>query len=118
MVKLFVVGFPKDKGEMELDKLFSTHGLVHMITVVREMQTGVSKGYAFVTMMDQSGAERAIEALNGFKLEGRTLHVRVAESKSNIAESQSTQKELLKDNDHENTKRELFKAKRPRLKRG
>jgi RNA recognition motif-containing protein len=88
MIKLFVVGFPKEMGEIELNELFSNHGLVSTITVVRDMQTGVSKGYAFVNMMDQPGADRAIQALNGFNLNGRMLNVRIAENKSSTSENQ------------------------------
>ncbi|WP_158826753.1 RNA recognition motif domain-containing protein [Mucilaginibacter lacusdianchii] len=81
MVKLFVVGFPRDMGEIELEQFFSNEGMVKRITIIREMQTGISKGYAFVEMMDLTGAERAIKALDGLAIGDRVMSVRIAEQK-------------------------------------
>lgn len=79
MIKLFAVGFARETDELQLDELFSQHGLVKTLTIVRDQQTGISKGYAFVHMMDEAGAARAIEQLNGLAIQGRTLSVRHAE---------------------------------------
>ena len=81
MVKLFIVGFPKDMQEIELVELFSAHGTVNTVTIVRDKNTGESKGYAFITMTDDAGAERAINALNSATVDGRTISVRFAEEK-------------------------------------
>jgi len=85
MVKLFTVGFLRETDELQLVELFSDHGLVKTVTIVRDQITGESKGYAFVEMMDEPGANRAIAALNGFVIAGRTLSVRVAEDKRQSA---------------------------------
>ena len=82
MTKLFVVGFPRETSEIELDQLFTNHALVRDITIIRDMQTGESKGYAFVDMMDEAGAERAIKALDGMTFGKRVMSVRIAEQKS------------------------------------
>lgn len=79
MYKLFAVGFSRETDELQLDELFSRHGLVKTLTIVRDQQSGVSKGYAFVQMLDQFGAERAIRHLDGFRIDDRTLHVRYAD---------------------------------------
>ncbi|WP_345949184.1 RNA-binding protein [Mucilaginibacter sp. PAMB04274] len=79
MFKLFVVGFSRETDEIELDQLFTGQGMVKRVTIVREMQTGISKGYAFVEMLDQSGAERAIAALHGLMIGDRKLNVRYAD---------------------------------------
>jgi RNA recognition motif-containing protein len=81
MTKLFVVGFPRETSEIELDQLFTNHALVRDITIIRDMQTGESKGYAFVDMMDEPGAERAIKALDGMTFGKRVMSVRLAEQK-------------------------------------
>jgi RNA recognition motif-containing protein len=81
MIKLFVVGFSREMDEIELDEMFSNEGLVQRLTIVRDLQTGISKGYAFVEMMDLAGADRAIAALDGMKLDDRTISVRLAEDK-------------------------------------
>ena len=81
MVKLFIVGFPKDMQEIELVELFSAYGTVNTITIVTDKDSGESKGYGFITMTDQRGAERAIAAMDGAEIDHRKISVRVAEDK-------------------------------------
>ncbi|CAM3937887.1 RNA-binding protein [Mucilaginibacter galii] len=82
MVKLFVVGFPRDMSEISLDQLFSKEAMIRRVTIIRDIQTGISKGYAFVETVDQIGAERAIRALHGTRIGDRTMSVRIAEEKT------------------------------------
>jgi len=65
----------------ELLELFSLHGLVDLVTVITDKETGISQGYGFIHMNDQAGAERAIAALNGAEIDDRTISVRVADAK-------------------------------------
>ncbi len=81
MVKLFIVGFPRDMEEIELVELFSVHGTVNTITIVTDKFSGKSLGYGFIMMTDQAGADRAIEAMNGAEIDGRQISVRVAVDK-------------------------------------
>ncbi|OOQ58438.1 RNA recognition motif domain-containing protein [Mucilaginibacter pedocola] len=81
MVKLFIVGIPRDMDEVELVELFSAHGTVDTVTVVTNRVTGESKGYGFITMADPAGAERAIAALDQAEIDGRTVSVRFAEER-------------------------------------
>ncbi|HEY5327801.1 MAG TPA: RNA-binding protein [Mucilaginibacter sp.] len=81
MIKLFVGGFPINITEMELVMLFSTHGDVDTIKIVRDKKTGNCKGYAFLEMKDKDGAERAIEALDGAFIGERMLNVKMTEEK-------------------------------------
>jgi len=81
MAKLFLVGFPKDMQEIGLVELFSAHGTVNTVTIVTDKNTGESKGYGFITMTDDTGADRAIQELDGLQIDGRTLNVRLAEEK-------------------------------------
>jgi len=85
MTKLFVVGFPRDMDQTELLELFSLHGLVDLVTIVTDKDTGQSLGYGFIHMNDQAGASRAITALNGAEIDDRTISVRVADDKSQPA---------------------------------
>lgn len=50
MAKLFIVGIPKNKQEIELVEMFSIHGKVNTVTIVTDQRTNVSKGYGFITM--------------------------------------------------------------------
>jgi RNA recognition motif-containing protein len=81
MAKLFIVGIPKDMQEIALLELFSVHGTVNTVTIVTDQVSGESKGYGFITMTDDAGAERAIAALAGSQIAGRTISVRFAEDK-------------------------------------
>jgi RNA recognition motif-containing protein len=62
--------------------MFSAHGVVNTITIVTDKDTGTSKGYGFITMNDDAGAQRAIAAFNGGSIGGRTISVRFAEDKN------------------------------------
>jgi len=79
MVKLFVGGFPLDMSEMELAQLFIKYGDLATIKIVRDKKTRTCKGYAFLEMMDQESADRAIEALDSAPLDGRVLTVKIVE---------------------------------------
>jgi len=81
MIKLFVGGFPIDITELELVMLFSPHGDVSTIKIVRDKKTGICKGYAFMEMKDKDGAERAVEALDGTFIGERMLSVKMTEEK-------------------------------------
>ncbi|MFA6082746.1 RNA recognition motif domain-containing protein [Mucilaginibacter sp.] len=81
MAKLFIVGFPKEYQQIALVELFSIHGTVNTVTLVTDRETGQPKGYGFITMNDDAGAKRAIAALDGTSMEGRTISVRFAEEK-------------------------------------
>ena len=84
MAKLFIVGIPKDMQEIQLLEMFSIHCTVNTVTIVTDLQRGESKGYGFVTVIDDAGAERAIAALNGASIGGRTISVRFAEEKAPV----------------------------------
>lgn len=79
MVKLFVVGYPLDIQEAEVIELFTIHGMVDNIHLLKDKVTHQPKGFGFVEMLDQSGADRAIAALNGIVLKGRKIAVKLAD---------------------------------------
>jgi RNA recognition motif-containing protein len=81
VIKLFVGGFPLDITELELVMLIGTHGDVDTIKIVRDKKTRKCKGYAFVEMKDQEGADRAVEALDGTLIGDRLLSVKITEDK-------------------------------------
>lgn len=80
-MKLFVGGFPLDIAEIELVKIFNSYGTVNTIKIVRDKKTRKCKGYAFLEMTDQAGADRAIEGLDGTPMGDRVLSVKPAADK-------------------------------------
>ncbi len=76
--KLYVGGLPYSVTEGRLEELFAQHGSVQSARVIADKFTGQSRGFGFVEMATSEEAQKVIEALNGTKLEGRTLIVNEA----------------------------------------
>jgi len=62
--------------------VFQPHGTVETVTLVKDRDTGHSRGFAFVEMTSGSEAETAIHALNGTLLGERRLYINEARPKS------------------------------------
>jgi cold-inducible RNA-binding protein len=73
--KLYVGGLAYSVTEKELEELFAEHGKVVSTAVIKDRDSGQSKGFGFVEMSDDSEAKKAIETLNGKELSGRSLTV-------------------------------------------
>src|SRR5512135_3292628 len=77
-MKIFVGNMSFGTDENALRDLFSQHGEVGEVTIVTDRDTGRPRGFAFVTMRDDTQAQAAIEALNGQQIDGRALSVNEA----------------------------------------
>ncbi len=82
MKNLYVGNLPHSTTEAELRNLFETHGAIEKITLVTDRDTGRSRGFGFVEMANASEADKAIAALNGTDLGGRTLTINEAKPKA------------------------------------
>jgi len=80
MKNLYVGNIPYSAREEQVMELFSEYGEVHSFNLIRDRETGRSRGFGFVEM-DTEGANRAIEGLNGKELDGRKLRVNEARSR-------------------------------------
>jgi RNA recognition motif-containing protein len=76
--KIYVGNLSFDVTENDLREMFSEHGPVNEINVIMDKMTGRARGFAFVTMNTQEGADAAIEKLNGKEWKGRALTVNEA----------------------------------------
>lgn len=76
--KLYVGSLPYSTTEQELSELFAQHGTVQSAKVITDRFTGQSRGFGFVEMATDEEAQKAIAALNGAQLGGRTLVVNEA----------------------------------------
>ncbi|MBM3926771.1 MAG: RNA-binding protein [SAR202 cluster bacterium] len=77
-MRIYVGNLPYEMAEEELQRTFSAYGQVESATVIRDRQTGRSKGFGFVEMPAASEAKAAIEALNGKQINSRALTVNEA----------------------------------------
>jgi RNA recognition motif-containing protein len=73
--KLYVGNLAYTATEDELRTLFAQAGTVKTVTLIKDRDTGRSKGFAFVEMETQVEAQNAISTLNGTKLQERALNV-------------------------------------------
>jgi len=76
--KLYVGGLPYSVTEGQLQGIFAEHGTVESVKVITDKFTGQSRGFGFVEMGSGGEAQKAIQALNGTQLDGRTLVVNEA----------------------------------------
>jgi RNA recognition motif-containing protein len=76
--KIYVGGLPYSATDQQLHELFAPHGTVQSARVITDKYTGQSRGFGFVEMSSGEEAQKAIAALNGTQLDGRTLTVNEA----------------------------------------
>jgi len=81
--KVYVGGLPFSVTEGRLQEIFGAYGTVESARVISDKFTGESRGFGFVEMGSGSEAQKAISALNGTQLEGRTLTVNEAKPMAN-----------------------------------
>lgn len=79
--KLYVGGLPYSMGDDELSDAFKEHGTVVSATVIKDRDTGQSKGFGFVEMSSDEEAQAAIKALDNQELGGRRIRVNEARPK-------------------------------------
>jgi RNA recognition motif-containing protein len=79
--RLYVGNLPYSATEDQLTELFSRAGKVDSVRVMRDMATGRARGFAFVEMSSDDEAQKAINDLHEYQMEGRALVVNEARPK-------------------------------------
>lgn len=77
-MKLYVGGLAYSVTDQELEAVFAEQGKVTSATIIKDRDTGQSKGFGFVEMEDFKEAQNAIKTLNGKEVSGRTITVNQA----------------------------------------
>jgi RNA recognition motif-containing protein len=75
MTKLFVGNLTSNRTPDELRKLFQTYGSVEAVEIMTDPETRYSRGFAFVEMINDLEAKKAISNLNGVILWGKPIRV-------------------------------------------
>ena len=77
-VKLYVGNMNKSTTSEELNTLFTQAGPVTAVDIIKDRESGLSKGFGFVTMTAQADADKAISMFNAYSLSEHELKVNVA----------------------------------------
>ena len=79
--KIYVGNLSYSTTEDDLRILFTQAGAVTSVALIKDRDTGQSKGFAFIEMSTQAEAEKAIQTFNGYTLSDRPLKVNLARPK-------------------------------------
>ena len=101
MTNIFIANLDWEITSDDLLATFSAFGTVHLAHVVFDAKTKKSKGFGYVEMESAEEAIKAIQALNGFEVNGRKLDVKIASPKANRPEKKAE------------TKKPAFSSKKP-----
>ena len=82
MKNIYVGNLSFGATEDSVRSLFETHGTVGRVNIVTDRDSGQPRGFGFVEMSNDGEGEKAIAALNGTDLDGRTLNVNEARPKT------------------------------------
>lgn len=79
-MNITILNLSRDTTSAHLIKLFTTYGTVQSCEIVMDKQTGLSKGFGFIRMSNDDEANAAITSLNGKKIGGNIIRVRLVQS--------------------------------------
>jgi RNA recognition motif-containing protein len=80
VTKLYVGNLPFTATDEAVRALFAQHGSVEKVSLITDRETGRPRGFGFVEMSN-ADASRAMQALNGADLDGRSLKVNEAQDR-------------------------------------
>jgi len=98
MQNIFVGNLAIDTSEQTLRTLFEAFGEVLSVKVVKDRDTGVSRGFAFIEMSSDPEAQAAIAALDGTMVNGQRVNLNEARPKQNS--SSNVHQQMRRHRDH------------------
>ncbi|KAK6918200.1 RNA recognition motif domain [Dillenia turbinata] len=82
--EIFIGGVSRDTSEEELRDLCESMGEIFEIRIMKNKDTGESKGFAFISFMTKEAAQNAIEELTNKEFNGKTLRCSLSEAKNRL----------------------------------
>ncbi|XP_057979855.1 heterogeneous nuclear ribonucleoprotein Q [Malania oleifera] len=82
--EIFIGGLPRDVREEDLRNLCEPLGEVHEIRLMKNRDTGESKGYAFIAFKSKDVAQKAIEELHNKEFKGKMIRCSLSETKHRL----------------------------------
>jgi RNA recognition motif-containing protein len=86
-MNIYVGNLPHSATEQQVRTAFEAYGSVDSINLIKDRETGDSRGFGFVNMDDNAEAKRAIAGLDDTELGGRKLTVNEAKPRTERAKS-------------------------------
>lgn len=80
-MNMYIGNLAYNVTEQDLVEAFSQFGTIESVNVIKDRFSGQSKGFGFVDMPDNSEADKAIKALNGTQIKGRSIKINQANQK-------------------------------------
>ena len=77
-MNIYVGNLSYEATEADIEQAFSEYGEVKSVTIVKDRDTGRSRGFGFVEMRDRQAGQEAIEGLNLQHIAGRAVNVNEA----------------------------------------
>lgn len=77
-MNIYVGNLSSNVSNEDLEEAFSKYGKINDVKVIKDMFSGVSKGFGFVEMPNDTEAKKAIEELNTSELNGKNIVVNEA----------------------------------------
>ena len=96
MKNIFVGNLNFNTSEEDLRQLFEAYGQVDRVSIMTDRDTGRSRGFGFVEMTNAEDGDKAIAALNGQEVGGRTLNINEARPKTERARRWGRRKRRLR----------------------
>ncbi|KAK6919912.1 RNA recognition motif domain, partial [Dillenia turbinata] len=82
--EIFIGGISRDTSEEELRDLCESMGEIFEIRIMKNKDTGESKGFSFISFMTKEAAQNAVEELNNKEFKGKTLRCSLSEAKNRL----------------------------------
>jgi cold-inducible RNA-binding protein len=80
-MNIFIAGLPFNVEEAELKAVFGDFGFVKSLRIIKDKETGKSRGFGFVEMPNDEEAKEAIKNMNGGDYNGSRITVKEAEDR-------------------------------------
>ena len=87
-MNIYVGNLAQNVQEEDLKTLFSEHGKVDSVKIIRDMVTKISKGFGFIEMLVKDEAQKALDVLNSHELKGKRIVVNEARPKKERGSSE------------------------------
>jgi len=81
-MNIYVGGLSSEVAENDLKEAFEAFGKVETVNIIKDKFTGVSRGFGFVEMPNNTEALAALEGLNNKDIKGQVIKVSEARPRS------------------------------------